>query len=162
MTKTAMFPRVVGAGQGPTYRVAAELVTFKAVAEDTGGAYSLFEARTPPRAGVPAHLQRYEDETFFVLEGTYTLLIDGERRELHAGDYAFVPRGTVHGFTNSGDAPALHLTLVTPGGIHEHFFAEVGELVVGPHDPPAPAGPPDLVWLAAVATKHGIEIEVPP
>lgn len=162
MTVQTMLPRVVGAGEGPVYRVVADIVTFKAVAEDTGGAYSLFEDRTTPGMGTPPHLQRYEDESFVVLEGTYTFLVGDQRRVLHQGDYAFVPRGTVHAFTNTGDAPARLLIVVTPGGIHEQFFAEAGEPIADPANPPAPSGPPDVQRLIAIAAKYGIEILPPP
>ncbi len=77
--------------------------------------------------------------------------------ELGAGGYAFVPRGMVHAFTNVGNTPARMLILVTPGGLHEQFFAELGE----PVDAPAPAGPPDVERIVAVSAKYGIEI-LPP
>jgi len=41
---------------GETYRVVMDAVTFIARAENTGGAYSLFETTTPPGAGAPPHL----------------------------------------------------------------------------------------------------------
>jgi quercetin dioxygenase-like cupin family protein len=162
MTTQAQLPLVVRFGNGPTYRVVADLVTFKAVAEDTGGAYSLFEDRTLPGMGTPPHIQRYEDEAFFVLEGTYTFLIGEQQQEMHAGDYAFVPRGTAHAFTNTGQSLARMLVLVSPGGIHEQFFAEAGELVADPTNMPAPDGPPDVPRLVAIAAKYGIEILLPP
>ena len=64
--------KFVAADAGPTRRVLADIVTVKALAADTGGAYSLFECRTAPAQGTLPHRQRYEEETFYVLEGTYT------------------------------------------------------------------------------------------
>ena len=154
----ALQARVAGAQDGPTYRVANDLVTFKALAADTNGAYSLFETRTEPGQGIPRHRQRYEDEAFWVLEGIYTFRIDNRTVTLDAGSYAYVPRGMLHAYTNSGDAPARMLILVTPGGIHERFFAEVGELIEDRSVPPEPAGPPDLPRLFSIAQKYGIEI----
>ena len=162
MATATLAPRHVAPSAGQTYRVIADLVTFKAVAADTGGAYSLFEDRSDPGQGTPAHLQRYEDETFFVLEGTYRFLVGDQTVDLAAGGYAFVPRGTVHAFTNIGDASARLLVLVTPGGIHEQFFAELGEPVADPTVPLPPAGPPDVARIVAVAAKYGIEILPPP
>ena len=161
MTAQSLLPRVVAGSQGTAYRVVADIVTFKAVAEETGGAYSLFETSTPPGMGSPPHLQRYEDESFFVLEGTYTFLVGDEQRELGSGGYAFVPRGTVHAYTNSGATPARLLIMVTPGGIHEQFFQEAGEALADPANPPAPSGPPNVPQLIAIAAKYGIEI-LPP
>lgn len=161
MSVQPLLPRVVASSQGPAYRVVADIVTFKAIAEETGGAYSLFETATLPGMGVPPHLQRYEDESFVVLEGTYTFQVGDEQRELGPGSYAFVPRGTVHAYTNSGATPARMLIMVTPGGIHEQFFVEAGKPLADPADPPAPSGPPDVPQLIAIAAKHGIDI-LPP
>ena len=155
-------PRHVDAAGGPAYRVNTSRVTFKAVAEDTGGAYSLFEACTEPGHGVPAHFQRYEDEAFWVLEGTYTFLLDDRTVEAGVGDYAFVPRGTVHAWTNSGAVPGRMLIMVSPGGIHERFFAEVGELIMDRTVTSTPSKPLALPHLLAVAQKYGIEILSPP
>ncbi len=154
-TATRLDPRVVEAGEGKTVRVISDLVTFKATAAQTGGAYFLFETLTVPGGGTPPHLQHYEDETFFVLSGTYTFQVNDEVIELGPGGYAFVPRETVHGFTNSGSEDARMLILVTPGGIHENFFMEVGTPV------DAPVAPPDIPAMLAVAAKYGIEI-LPP
>ena len=36
------------------------LITFKAVSEETGGEYSVFEQTVPPQAGVPPHIHHQE------------------------------------------------------------------------------------------------------
>ena len=148
----APLARSVAAGQGKTVQVIGDRVTFKALAAETGGAYSLFETVTAPAGGTPPHFQRYEEESFYILEGSYAFQVGNETLELGPGGYAFVPRGTVHAFTNSGTEPARMLILVTPGGIHENFFAEMGELT----------GPPDVGTIIAIAAKYGIEILPPP
>jgi quercetin dioxygenase-like cupin family protein len=158
MTPRTLVPRLVAAHDGPTYRVAGDLVTFKATGEDTGDAYALFESRTPPGMGMPPHRQRYEDEAFYVLEGTYTMLIGDRQQRLQPDDYAFVPRGTVHGFTNIGSSPARMLIMVSPGGIHEQFFAEAGELIPDPSISLTPAAVPDMQQLVEIAAKYAIEI----
>ena len=146
---------IVMAQAGPTYRVANDLVTFKAVAADTNGAYALFEICTGPGGGMPPHRQRYTDEAFWVLEGVYRFLLDTREVRLGAGDYARVPRGTAHGYTNSGATPARMLVLATPGGIHERFFAEAGEVIeMGV----TLACPPDIARLARIAPNYGIEL----
>ncbi len=153
--------KFVAADAGPTRRVLADIVTVKALAADTGGAYSLFECRTAPAQGTLPHRQRYEEETFYVLEGTYTFVLDDQRIEVHPGDYVFVPRGTIHAFTNTGETVGRVLVLVTPGGIHERFFTELGEPVPPSTLPTAPPGEPDVCHIVAVAQKYGIEI-LPP
>src|SRR4028118_1386629 len=54
-----------------------ELVVCKTKSEQTGGAYSLFEVVTQPGSGPPPHVQHREDESFYVLEGEYEFLVDG-------------------------------------------------------------------------------------
>jgi len=136
-------------------RVITDVVTFKITGAETNGAYSLFETQTQPQGGTPPHTQQYEDEAFYILEGTYTFLIGDRQVEAQPGAFAFAPRGTVHAYTNTGDAPARMLIMVTPGGIHEQFFLEAGDPVT------APAGPPDFARLGAAAAKYGITI-LPP
>ena len=148
-------PRHVAANSGRAIRVLGDRMTYKAVAAETGGAYSLFETSTPPGAGCLPHSQRYDEETFYVLEGRYALLLGDRTVELGPGDYAFVPRGTAHAFTNVGAEPARMLILVTPGGIHDTFFDEVGEHADGTE------GDGDLSKMLAVAPKYGIEIPPP-
>lgn len=156
MADPIQHPVTVSPGAGKTVRVVTDLVTFKASAADTGGAYSLFETRTAPGQGTPPHRQLLEEETFYVLEGTYAFLVGDETRELGPGGIAFIPRTTVHAYTNVGADTARMIILATPGGIHERFFAEVGEPV------DAPAGPIDVEKLVSVAAKYGIEILPPP
>lgn len=161
MIDPTLQPKVIDADAGPTYRVVTDLVTFKALAADTNGAFSLFETRTAPGQGTPPHRQRYDDEAFWVLEGTYSFLIGDRDVIVQTGGYAFVPRGTLHAYTNSGATAARMLILVTPGGIHERFFAEAGAFVADPAAPPAVSAPPDVPRLIGIAQKYGIEIVAP-
>ena len=156
-TIATIAPRHVASGAGQALRVISDVVTFKARAAETGGAYTLCETRTLPGGGTPPHYQRHEEESFYVLEGMYAFQVGDDVVRMGPGGYAFAPRGTVHAYTNVGDTPARMLILITPGGIHERFFAEVGT----PADAPAPSGRPDMDKLLAAAEMYGIEI-LPP
>lgn len=144
-------PIHLGPGEGDQVRVFTDLVTIKAAASDTGGTYFLFESVTPPSGGVPPHAQRLDDETFYVTEGRYAFLIGEKQLELGPGEYAFVPRGTVHGFTNVGSTDARLLVLLTPGGIHEEFFDEISD------QRDRPPWDLDMSKVLAVAPKYGVE-----
>jgi quercetin dioxygenase-like cupin family protein len=157
MSAAMLVPRIAPAHAAPTYAVLGDVLTVKATAADTGGAYSVFEERTLPGQGMPPHLHQYEEETFIVLEGRFRLQIDGRATDLDEDDYAFVPRGTVHSFVNIGPAVGRLLVLVTPGGIIEHFIAEIGTPVAGPDGPHPAAGTIEPHHLAAVAAKYGME-----
>lgn len=82
-----------------TVRVIGDEITFKALASETNGGYSLFEMRTLPGAGAPPHYQREEEEAFFVLEGTYQFLHGENQIVADSGDFVFVRRGTMHSRT---------------------------------------------------------------
>jgi quercetin dioxygenase-like cupin family protein len=154
-------PRHVLPGEGETYDVLGNLITIKATGENTGGAYSLFDARVPSGVGSPPHYQKLEEESFFVLEGEFTFHIGEETTVLGPGGYAMVPRGTVHAFTSTGEGIGRMVIMTTPGGYHENFFKEGGELVFDPKNP-GPGGPPDFDKLMAAAQKWGVEIPPPP
>ncbi len=154
--------KVVDARAGATYQVGGNLVTLKSVAADTNGAFALFEILTPPGGGFPPHRQRYDDEAVWVLDGIYAFLVDDHEVVVDAGGYVFVPRGVIHGYTNRGHATARMLVFVSPGGIHERFFAEVGDRVEAQASLAMASGDVDLVRLAGVARKYGIEVLLPP
>ena len=65
-------------GGGRSIWLLGMLITFKAVSEETGGEYSVFEQTVPPRAGVPPHMHHQESEAFYVLEGEFELLTGGQ------------------------------------------------------------------------------------
>ncbi len=124
-------PRYVAPGVGQAFFLAGGLVTVKATAAETAGAYSLFELQILPGAGVPIHLHRYEDEAVVVLAGTLAVRLEGRTFEAEAGGYVFVPRATPHAFASPGPVPTRLLLLVSPGGLRELLLAELGQPVSG-------------------------------
>lgn len=155
-------PGTVKANAGKSYRVIDDIVTFIATGEDTGGAYSMFEVRTPAGSGVPPHIEHRDDETFYVLEGQYAFQIGDETHNLGPGDYARIIRGTPHTFRNIGETQGRTLVVTMPGGVHEHFFAEAGDPIDDPLNPGERVGPPDFDRVMAACINNGIEILPPP
>lgn len=150
----------VGPGEGrAVWVMGGQLLTFKVTAEQTGGAYSLFEDTVQPQYGSPPHIHHREDESFYVVEGEFEFSRDGETIRAGAGSLVYVPRGSLHAFKNVGRERGRLLLSQTPGGLHERFFEEVGEEATDRTTPPVVAEPPDLV---AVAAKYGTEMTVPP
>jgi mannose-6-phosphate isomerase-like protein (cupin superfamily) len=96
--------------------VLGELVTYKVTAEQTGGAYSLFEVVTRPGGGPSPHVQHQEDECFYVLEGEFEFLNNGDVVGVGAGSLVYVPRGNLHTYKNVGSEPGRILMSQTPGG----------------------------------------------
>src|SRR5262245_44635190 len=93
-------------GEGKTIAVAGEKITFKAVSEDTQGAFTLLEFSVSPHfAGPPLHWHKKETEVFYILSGTITLQIEGRIVKAPAGSFALVPAGVIHTFSNQEDVP---------------------------------------------------------
>jgi mannose-6-phosphate isomerase-like protein (cupin superfamily) len=62
----------------------------------------------------PLHLHRSDDEAWVVLEGRLGFRIGDEEREVAAGEWVLVPRGTPHSYWNPSSAPARYLLVMTP------------------------------------------------
>ena len=120
--------------------------------EETGGVLSFVEQVIPPGFESPWHIHRDEDESFFLIEGAMTVVVEDRIVELRAGDFAFGPRGVPHGFRVTGEEP-VRLLLMTTGGGFADFIREASDSADA-----APAGGPDFPRLMAAAERYGIAI----
>ena len=145
--------------EGKTLWVADEMMTFKAVGEDTGGAYALTDSLVPPQGGPPPHIHHREDEAFWVLEGEQEILVGEDRFKAGTGSFVHLPKGVLHSYRNVGSTPARFLTLMVPAGL-EKYFEEVGKPGSDISSPP-PFEEEDIDRLLAAAPKYGAEIRVP-
>jgi mannose-6-phosphate isomerase-like protein (cupin superfamily) len=136
-------------------RVMDEIVTCKIPSDRTSGAYSLFEITTQPGDGPPPHVQHWEDEIFYVLEGEYEFLDRGRTIRAGVDSLIYVRRGNLHTHKNVGEGPGRMLVSQTPGGAHERFYEELAET---PTAPLVSIDSPDIEIVASIATKYGIEI----
>ncbi len=89
----------------------------------TGGAFSALVAEIKPGEGPPPHRHHDREEYFYILEGSFRLSVAGQEETVGPGTLAFVPRGTVHAFTNIGTAPARVLEWTIPGSNEPYFRA---------------------------------------
>lgn len=119
--------------------------------EMTGGTFSLIEQIVPVGFESPWHMHHSEDESFYVIEGQMSVIVDGSRKLLQAGDFAFGPRGIPHGFRIDGQGPA-RILLMTTGSDFADFIAETSV----PSDTPPAA--PDMALLVAAAERHNLSI----
>jgi quercetin dioxygenase-like cupin family protein len=143
-----------------TVHLLGNLLTFRATAGTTDGAFSLVEAQTAPGQGSPPHLQRRDLEAFYVLEGTYEFTLGGTVETHGPGGFVLVPRDVPHHFRNPTDQPARMLIINVPGGLHEGFFRDAGDAVEDAATFP-PMAAPDVPRLMGIAAGYGIEI-LPP
>jgi quercetin dioxygenase-like cupin family protein len=141
--------------------VMGEMVTCKVTSDQTSGAYSLFEITTQPGDGPPPHVQHWEDESFYVLEGEYEFLVEGRTIKAGVGTLIYVPKGNLHAHKNVGEGLGRMLISQTPGGSHERFIEALGEAAAVKTSPPVAEGPLDVKRIVAIAAKYGIEIPQP-
>jgi len=96
--------------------------------------------------GEPA--SRYHGESaqedFLVLQGTGTLVIEGEERLLKQWDFVHCPAGTEHVFVGAGDGPCVVLMVGARGDLTFHYpvdeaAAKYGASVETETDTPAEA-----------------------
>jgi quercetin dioxygenase-like cupin family protein len=125
-------------------------IRFVVDAEQSGGAVTVFECHVPADAKMPApHSHDGFEETIYGLEGVTTWTIEGELVEIGPGDGVCIPRGTIHGFDNRGNADATFLAVATPGVFGPAYFHEIGGILAGD-------GPPDRAAIAEVMRRHGL------
>jgi quercetin dioxygenase-like cupin family protein len=65
-------------------------------------------------ASVPEHTNEVEHEQY-VLEGEYTVGIEGDEYEVSAGDSLLIPAGAVHWYDNDGDRQGAFICVVPNG-----------------------------------------------
>jgi mannose-6-phosphate isomerase-like protein (cupin superfamily) len=161
---TGLQARVVASTAAPAYAFLGNLVKVQISGEQTGGAYSLTEHLAPAGFGPPPHIHHREDEGFYVIEGELTVWCADDTYLVRPGDFAFLPRGVVHTFKNTGATTARILVLTSPGGF-EDFVAEVGTPVPsGCTDLTLPAPPTEaeIGHMLSVCPKYGIEMLLDP
>ncbi len=134
-------------------------MTVKASGPETGGSLAQVEMNDPRGAATPLHVHHNEDETFYIIEGEVTMVVDGERIDLSAGDYAFAARGEAHAYIVSSERARMLVTF-TPAGLEE-LFVELGVPVVG-SEPPAEEVLPPFDELARRFGAYGCDIVGPP
>jgi quercetin dioxygenase-like cupin family protein len=142
------------AGEGPTVDVFGTPYTFKAVAGDTHGAYTLVE-QTLTGEPPPLHVHDGEEEAFYVLDGELVVQVGDDRLTAGPGAFVLVPRGTPHTFQAAGDRPPKMLVIAAPAGI-ERMFNALGNRF------PASAGPPDPAAVAELTARYGTRVLGPP
>ena len=111
---------VLQPGEGRSIDAGNFLMTVKADANDTGGAFTLLEATEPPNFGPPMHIHRNAAEAFYVLDGVYFMFVDQAEFRCPAGSFVYVPAGAVHGF-RVGPEASSKLNLYVPQAMIGYF-----------------------------------------
>jgi quercetin dioxygenase-like cupin family protein len=135
-------------GQGIPVSARGSSMHFKAVAETTGGAFSLMERQLPVSNRRPQPHTHQGSEGFYVLEGSIEFVVGDQSRVGGPGFWALVPSSVAHTFGNVGETPARLLIVHAPAA--DAYFAELQALWSG-------ANPPAPEEERALMRRHGLE-----
>lgn len=69
-----------------------------------------------PGRELEAHSHEKEDDSFFILEGEMTFLLEDSEVSAPPGTFVLVPPGVEHGFRNDGDIAVRMLNVHAPAG----------------------------------------------
>jgi quercetin dioxygenase-like cupin family protein len=143
----------LGPGEGEAVWFLDNLITVKARVRE-GAPFAVLENAMAAGSETPLHRHLDEDEAFYVLEGSFSLYLEGGRKiEAGAGSYVHIPRGVAHGFRARTD---LRLLVLTDANAFVELTREMG--VPAPRREVPPRLPPDVPRLAALAERHRIEL----
>lgn len=103
---TTRQPIVLRPGEGRSYPMGRISACFKADGDETASSYSISEWWLDPHTQGPGAHAHPEDDVFFVLEGTMSILVGEAWIDAPAGSFVLVPGGITHDFENRSDARA--------------------------------------------------------
>ncbi len=114
-------PVILGPGEGRAYPMGRISALFKADGAETQARYSISEWWLEPNTKGPGAHAHPEDDIFFVLEGTMSVLVGEAWTHAKPGSFVLVPGGTTHDFENRGIVRAGVLNLSIPGEFETHM-----------------------------------------
>jgi quercetin 2,3-dioxygenase len=118
-----------------------------ATREQTGSAFGIWRYELEPKAGPPSHIQREEDEFFYILSGEFHFQLGDRILSAPAGSFVFIPCGAVHTDQNTGSKPGVLLGGVTPARFEGYFMQWKGA---------------DEETHKALMKQHAMEVVGPP
>lgn len=158
MTTTQLAPVLSRKSLENTYRYGGGIVTIRMTGEQTGGAFSLWEAVQKPGSEPALHVHHTSDETFFILEGRMRFQVGDQVIDAGVGDVVFAPRGIPHTFRVKSDVVRI-MTLCTPSGFEE-WFRQLGEPATSLELPEkvVPFAEADLPKMLALGKRLQVEV----
>ena len=154
-----LVPIVRNAGEGDKQSfTGGGLHMWKLLAEDTDGAFFLFEDTMVKDKTTPLHLHPEAHEMTYVVDGEIEVQADGNRSRVRTGGMSFVPKGVAHAFIVVSSEARL-ITIQSPGAVGQAFYRGASVPAVDDRTDAL-----DLAALQAAAAENprGIKILGPP
>ncbi|MEJ8803249.1 cupin domain-containing protein [Pontibacter sp. H249] len=115
-------PLILEKGQGRVYNCGTMTAIFKADENETQEKYSISEWWLEPKSDGPgAHQHEENDEVFYVLDGTTSILIGEKWLDAAKGTFIRIPAKTIHDFKNKTDQKTGILNFFIPGGFERNM-----------------------------------------
>ena len=113
----------VAPGEGRTVDLGVVHVRVLAAGEaTTSRAFTLAEFTGGEGPWTVPHIHRAMEESFYVLDGQYTVTVGEEKIPAGPGSYVLVPRGTRHTISAGAGGGRLLVLMVPGNDWHEMFF----------------------------------------
>jgi mannose-6-phosphate isomerase-like protein (cupin superfamily) len=111
----------LAAGEGRSYPMGRISAIFKADGSETNGRYSISEWWLEPHTQGPGAHSHDEDDVFYVIEGTMSLLIGDQWVDAPKGSFVLAPAGLTHDFENRSSSRAGVLNFSIPGNFEKNM-----------------------------------------
>jgi len=121
-----MKTRFVDQDQGESVDLGHIQMRLLAAGSATGGTLGAAEFRGSEGPWTIPHVHEHLEESFYVLEGSFTFTCGGDTIGAGQGAFLVVPRDTPH-VLSAGPGGGTLLVVWTPGGL-EQMFLELGRL----------------------------------
>ncbi len=150
--------KITKPNEGKHIAIAGDINSILLSKTDTGGTYSVVEAKVFPEGGPFPHIQTREHEGFYVLDGEITFTVEGKEIFAKPGTFVNIPPNVTHSFKNETDNLAKMLIILAPGGL-EDLFVNVGDEVSDPAVQPPKMSNSQMKKFVDVASDYGVEIK---
>jgi quercetin dioxygenase-like cupin family protein len=150
MTATA---RPIRPDEGARFEMPDGAHIARASAEETGGAFEVFEVEAPAAPSAPLHRSPWTG-TMFVLEGSLRVRFEDGEVDLTAGSSITIPGQTAFTFDVLGES--ARFLAVTSGDRAGRFFADFAASV-----PTRRPFEEVFSQVAAVTSRHGVSVVEP-
>jgi len=110
-------------GEGRLYPMGRISAVFKADGDETQKGYSISEWWLEPHTKGPGAHHHDEDDIFYVIEGTMSILLGDRWIDASKGSFVLVPGGMTHDFENRSSQKAGILNFGVPGDFEEEMPA---------------------------------------
>jgi len=130
MDQTNRRPIFLAPNEGRAYAMGRISAVFKADGDETQRGYSISEWWLEPHTKGPGAHSHAEDDIFYVIEGTMSILVGDRWIDAPTGALVLTPGGTTHDFENRSSSRAGVLNLSIPGEFETNmpaiaeYFAE--------------------------------------